>query len=115
MTEDVAFFHGGNITVIKMKIRTTDCGRGDLNDGIARIDDARLRNVEHLNVLLPFPTNCLHDCSFFTRRATLPLTAALRLAAQLFQMSIFSGPPAANSLIVADLVLCSPLPPRRPF
>src|ERR1700744_6521324 len=37
MTEDVAFFHGGNITIVEMQVRSAYSCRGDLYNSVPRL------------------------------------------------------------------------------
>ena len=43
-----------------MQIRTADSRRGDLDDGVARVDDLRIRNGIDPNVMTAVPCKCSH-------------------------------------------------------
>ena len=43
VAEDVALLHGRDVAVVDVQIGSADGGRGDLDDGVARIEDLRDR------------------------------------------------------------------------
>jgi hypothetical protein len=60
MTQDVALLHGRYVAVVEVQIRATDSSRGDLDNGIALIQDHRIRNVSDLDGITPHPTSGTH-------------------------------------------------------
>src|SRR5690606_26843957 len=51
MPEDVPGQHSGDHPVIEMQVRAADCGGGDLDHRIARLDDARVGYRFHPDVV----------------------------------------------------------------
>src|SRR5215469_3416604 len=56
MAHDVAFFHGWNVTVIEMQVGAADSGRRNLYDGVATIEDLRVRHALDPYILFAVPT-----------------------------------------------------------
>ena len=55
VAEDVAALHGGLVAVEEMKVGPADRARRDLDDGIPRMLDLRIRNRVHSNVAFSVP------------------------------------------------------------
>jgi len=51
--EDVALFHRGNVTVVKVQVGPADRGRGDADDAIAWVEDLRVVDLLDLPLFLP--------------------------------------------------------------
>ena len=56
-------FMPGNVVIVEMQVRAADRGRGDADDGVARIDDLRIRHRLDAHVVLALPGQCAHGCS----------------------------------------------------
>ncbi|MNY13134.1 hypothetical protein D3C86_1462510 [compost metagenome] len=61
MSEDVARMHAGNDAVVEMQVGAADGRGGDLDDGVPRIDDLRIGDRVHPNVVLAVPGQCAHE------------------------------------------------------
>src|SRR6185437_9367032 len=60
MPDDVSREHPRNVTVVDMEIRAADRRRGDAHDGVARIEDLRVRNVLDPQLLSAVPDIRFH-------------------------------------------------------
>src|SRR5829696_8726717 len=61
MTEDISFFHCGDISIIQVQVRATDRCGGDTNNRVTRVQDLRIRNLLNSYVYNAIPTNRLHE------------------------------------------------------
>src|SRR6185436_13375670 len=77
MTEDVAFHHRRNVAVVQMQVGTADRGRSYFDDGVARVENLRLRHILHAHVVLAVPAKRLHWISLPAPKAALPAAALL--------------------------------------
>src|SRR5581483_12258680 len=60
VAEDVTLHHRGNITVVDVKVRAADRRRGDPHDRIPWIEDLRIGDPLHPQVLRTVPAVGLH-------------------------------------------------------
>jgi hypothetical protein len=60
MAQHIALFHGGHDAVEQVQIGAADRAGGDLDDGIARVLDLRIRHRLATNVVLAMPGECFH-------------------------------------------------------
>ncbi|MNR20584.1 hypothetical protein D3C85_1374340 [compost metagenome] len=60
MAENVAAVHAGDDAVIEVEVRAADGGGGDLDDGVARIDDLGIGDRVHPNIVFAVPGQCAH-------------------------------------------------------
>lgn len=60
VSQDVAFFHGGNEAIEQMQVRPANRCPGYLNYGIVRIEDRGIGNVVNLNVAGAHPAERFH-------------------------------------------------------
>ena len=85
VAEDVALLHGRHEAVVEVQVRAADRGRGDADDRVAPVQDLRVRDVAHLDLLLAHPAGRLHDRPLYVRppepavRAMAPSPAPARL------------------------------------
>ncbi len=55
VAEDVAIFHARNGVIVEMQIGSADRRRRDANDGVARIEDLRVRHGFDADIVLALP------------------------------------------------------------
>src|ERR1051326_7178061 len=60
MTENIPFFHGWNVSVVKMQIRAADGRRCNLDDGIARVEYLWVGYVLNLYLVYVIPAKSFH-------------------------------------------------------
>jgi hypothetical protein len=60
VTEDVALLHRRHEAVVKVQVRAADRGTRDTNDGVARAEDLRVRDVLNFDALLAHPAVGFH-------------------------------------------------------
>src|SRR5215471_14067517 len=73
MTHDVALLHGWDEAIIEMKVGTADAGAGDSHNGIAGIEDGRIRNGLHAHFFDTHITNSFHAILLFAAKTSLRL------------------------------------------
>jgi hypothetical protein len=61
MAEHVAFLHRRNVAIVDVQIRSADRRRRHLDDGVAWIEDDRVRDGLDPDVPFAFPTDGSHD------------------------------------------------------
>lgn len=70
--QNVAVLHRRLIAVEKVQIRTTDCCRGDFDDGVRRFLNGRIGDGIDANVVFAVPAECSHGiglrCEFIGER-----------------------------------------------
>jgi hypothetical protein len=64
VAENVACLHRRDIAVEQMQIGPADRGRRDFDDGVARVEDLRIRDALHANVIGGMPDQRFHQVSF---------------------------------------------------
>src|SRR4051794_17030233 len=64
MAKDIAFLHGRHIAIVEMQVRSANGGGCDFHNAIARIQNARIVDLLHLNGFFPHPTRGFHDVLF---------------------------------------------------
>ena len=60
VAEDVALLHGRDEPVVEVQVRAADRGRRDSDDRVALIEDLRIGDIPHFDVLLAHPAGRLH-------------------------------------------------------
>src|SRR6185295_11693017 len=58
--EDVALLHARHVPVVEVEVGTADRGEGDAHDGVAGIEELRLRNLAQTHVVFAEPAVGLH-------------------------------------------------------
>jgi hypothetical protein len=61
VAQNVALFHGWDETVKKMQVRSTNSGAGDFHNGIVRVQDRRIVDGVHLDLVASHPTQRFHN------------------------------------------------------
>ena len=60
VTENVAMFHGGVVTIIQVQIGATNCGGGDFDNCVSGVENLRIGNGFDFNFVRTLPANCFH-------------------------------------------------------
>lgn len=60
VAHDVVLLHGGDVAVEQMEVGAADRRRGDLHDGVATVEDRRVRYLLHLDRVASRPAVRLH-------------------------------------------------------
>jgi hypothetical protein len=58
--EDIRLLHHGDVATIQVQVRAADRRCGDLNDGVARVEDFRVGHGLHSDVAFAEPAQCSH-------------------------------------------------------
>ena len=75
MAKDVARFHGRDVAIVKVQVRTAYGGRTDLDDGVARIEDFRVVDGIDADIMLAVPGERAHQ--FFSSASCCAVRAAV--------------------------------------
>ncbi len=61
VTQNVTGLHARDVVIIQMQVRSADRGRGDLDDGIARIDNLWIRDRFNPDIVFSLPGQSSHE------------------------------------------------------
>ncbi len=67
VAEDVAGLHGGDEAGVEVEVAAADGSAGDLDDGVVRVDELRIRYLVDFDGLGAHPTDCFHGSSPWCR------------------------------------------------